>query len=65
MDTETTPAPRFVRVGELARELNLTRSVAYRFAQSIPHVKVKRTVLVERTALERVITEMKRTGAER
>ena len=58
MDTETTPAPRFVRVGELERELNLTRSVAYRFAQSIPHVKVNRTVLVEKVAEQNALSPL-------
>ena len=62
---QTTQAPRFVRVGELAQELNLTRSVAYRFAQSIPHVKMNRTLLVERVDLEQAIAEMKRTGGSR
>jgi DNA-binding IclR family transcriptional regulator len=53
-------APRFLRVSELGKELNLTRSVAYRFAQTLPHIKLNRTVLIDRVDLERALTQLKR-----
>jgi DNA-binding IclR family transcriptional regulator len=49
-----------LRVSDLAHELNLTRSAAYRLAQSLPHLKVNRTVLVERSDLELALAAMKR-----
>jgi predicted transcriptional regulator len=52
--------PRMLRVSDLAQELNLTRSAAYRLAQSLPHLKVNRTVLVERSDLEAALAAMKR-----
>jgi len=57
---QTPAAPRFLRVSELAKELNLTRSVAYRFAQTLPHIKLNRTVLIDRVDLERALTQLKR-----
>lgn len=56
---EQTPA-RFLRVSDLARELSLTRSAAYRLAQSLPHLKLNRTVLIERADLELALAAMKR-----
>ena len=52
--------PRMLRVSDLAHELNLTRSAAYRLAQSLPHLKLNRTVLVERADLELALAAMKR-----
>lgn len=57
---EQKAAPRMLRVSDLARELNLTRSAAYRLAQSLPHLKLNRTVLVERADLELALAAMKR-----
>ncbi len=52
--------PRMLRVSDLAHELNLTRSAASRLAQSLPHLKVNRTVLVERSDLEAALAALKR-----
>ena len=62
MEQEPLPKapPRMLRVSDLAHELNLTRSAAYRLAQSLPHLKVNRTVLVERADLELALAAMKR-----
>jgi predicted transcriptional regulator len=49
-----------LRVSDLAHELNLTRSAAYRLAQSLPHIKLNRTVLIERSDLEAALAAMKR-----
>ena len=62
MEQEPQPKapPRMLRVSDLAHELNLTRSAAYRLAQSLPHLKLNRTVLVERADLELALAAMKR-----
>jgi predicted transcriptional regulator len=52
--------PRMLRVSDLAHELNLTRSAAYRLAQSLTHIKLNRTVLIERSDLEAALAAMKR-----
>ena len=57
---EQKAAPRMLRVSDLAHELNLTRSAAYRLAQSLPHIKLNRTVLIERADLELALAAMKR-----
>lgn len=57
---EQKAAPRMLRVSDLAHELSLTRSAAYRFAQSLKHIKLNRTVLVERADLELALAAMKR-----
>lgn len=59
---ETHTATRFLRVEEIARELNLSRSAAYRLAERLPHLRLGGAVRVERADLEAYLAATKVAG---
>jgi len=59
---ETHTASRFLRVADIARELNLSRSAAYRLAERLPHLRLGGAVRVERADLEAHLATAKIAG---